>query len=268
MGSVYRGERLQLGRAVAIKVMHQELPDELASRQRFEREAKLMALLEHPNCVSVIDFGVHEDKPFLVMEFIRGTSLLDMLDKAGHLDPQTCADIIRQVLSGLAHAHGHGIVHRDIKPANIMISDKAGLGEQVRILDFGLARLTEGSTKLTTGIVVGTPNYMAPEQCKGGDIDARTDLYACGVMLFELLTGRKPFVADDPIQVVRKHLMEPPPTLASVVPSVDFGEFEAVVAKALAKSAADRFASAVDMAKAVEAAASKATKISTAALFA
>jgi serine/threonine protein kinase len=269
MGAVYRGERLKLGRAVAIKIMHHELPDELASRQRFEREAKLMALLEHPNCVSVIDFGIHDEKPFLVMDLVRGTSLLELLDKVGHLDIQRSADIIRQVLSGLAHAHELGIVHRDIKPANIMISEKAGFGQQVRILDFGLARLQEATgTKLTTGIVVGTPNYMAPEQCKGGDIDSRTDLYACGVMLFEMLTGRKPFVANDPIQVVRKHLTERPPTLASAEPNVDFGELEAVVARALAKSPADRFESAVDMAKAVDAAAKKATKMSAAALFA
>jgi serine/threonine-protein kinase len=268
MGSVYRGERLKLGRAVAIKVMHQELPDELASRERFEREAKLMALLEHPNCVSVIDYGIHEDKPFLVMDLVRGTSLLQLLDKGGRLDIARTADILKQVLSGLAHAHELGIVHRDIKPANIMISEKAGLGQQVRILDFGLARAIEGSTKLTTGIVVGTPNYMAPEQCKGSDVDARTDLYACGVMLFEMLTGRKPFIADDPIQVVRKHLMEKPPTLASVDPNSDFGEFEAVVARALAKSPSDRFASAVEMAQAIDAAAQKATKMSAAALFA
>jgi eukaryotic-like serine/threonine-protein kinase len=268
MGSVYRGERLKLGRAVAIKIMHHELPDELASRQRFEREAKLMALLEHPNCVSVIDFGVHDDKPFLVMDLVRGASLVDILDKERRIEVGRAADIIRQVLSGLAHAHELGIVHRDIKPANIMISEKAGLGQQVRILDFGLARLTEGSTKLTTGIVVGTPNYMAPEQCKGGDIDARTDLYACGVMFFEMLTGRKPFVADDPLQVVRKHLLEPPPTLASVDPGVEWGELEGVIARALSKAPGDRFESAVVMAKAVEAAASKTTKASAAALFA
>ena len=268
MGSVYRGERIKLGRAVAIKIMHQELPDELASRQRFEREAKLMALLEHPNCVSVIDFGLHEEKPFLVMDLVRGTSLLELLESTAKLDVPRASDIIRQVLSGLAHAHELGIVHRDIKPANIMISEKAGLGRQVRILDFGLARLLESNTKLTTGIVVGTPNYMAPEQCKGSDVDARTDLYACGVMLFEMLTGRKPFVADDPIQVVRKHLLEKPPTLASATDGEDFGELEAVIAKALAKAPGDRFASAVEMSKAVEDATSKLVKVSTAALYA
>src|SRR5690606_2678770 len=174
----------------------------------------------------------------------------------------------RQVLSGLAHAHELGIVHRDIKPANIMISEKAGLGQQVRILDFGLARPAESSTKLTTGIVVGTPNYMAPEQCKGSDIDARADLYTCGVMLFEMLTGRKPFIADDPIQVVRKHLLEPAPTLSSVEPRIDFGDLEGIVAKALAKAPGDRFASAVEMSQAIEAAAAKHSRTSAAALFA
>jgi tRNA A-37 threonylcarbamoyl transferase component Bud32 len=268
MGSVYRGERLQLGRAVAIKVMHEALPDELSSRQRFEREAKLMAMLEHPHCVSVIDFGVHDEKPYLVMEYVRGTSLQEVLEKEHRLDIPRAAKIVEQVLSGLGHAHELGIIHRDIKPANIMVTSQTGLGEQVRILDFGLARLAEGSTKLTTGIVVGTPNYMAPEQCKGGDIDARTDLYACGVMLFEMLTGRKPFLADDPLQVVRKHLLEPPPTMHAVEPRVDFGELEAVVAKALAKSPGERYESAVEMSKAVEVAAAKHVKTSAAALFA
>jgi serine/threonine-protein kinase len=257
MGSVYRGERLKLGRAVAIKIMHEALPDELASRQRFEREAKLMAMLEHPHCVSVIDFGVHDDKPFLVMELVRGTSLQELIDKEGHLAIARAAEIMRQVLSGLAHAHELGIIHRDIKPANIMVTSQTGLGEQVRILDFGLARLTEGSTKLTTGIVVGTPNYMAPEQCRGGDLDGRTDLYACGVMLFELLAGRKPFVADDPIAVVRKHIGEPPPRLADVAPGSDFGDFEAICARALAKASADRFATAQEMSAAIDAALKK-----------
>jgi serine/threonine-protein kinase len=257
MGSVYRGERLQLGRAVAIKIMHETLPDELASRQRFEREAKLMAMLEHPHCVSVIDFGVHDDKPFLVMDLVRGTSLAELVEKEGRLAVPRAAEILRQVLSGLAHAHELGIIHRDIKPANIMVTSQTGLGEQVRILDFGLARLTEGSTKLTTGIVVGTPNYMAPEQCRGGALDGRTDLYACGVVLFEMLTGRKPFVADDPISVVRKHIGEQPPRLAEVAPGLDAGDFEAICARALAKAPADRYATAQDMSAAIDAALKK-----------
>jgi len=252
MGAVYRGERLKLGRAVAIKIMHDALPDELASRGRFEREAKLMARLEHPHCVSVIDFGLHEGKPYLVMELVRGTSLLDVLAKSGRIEPARAAELVKQVLSGLAHAHELGIVHRDIKPANVMLTERTGLGEQIRILDFGLARPAIDSTKLTTGIVVGTPNYMAPEQIKGGAIDGRTDLYAVGVMLFELLTGTKPFLADDPLAVVRKHLHTPPPSLADIAPGVTFGELEDVVAKALAKQPQHRFASAAEMSAAIE----------------
>jgi len=252
MGAVYRGERLKLGRAVAIKIMHDALPDELASRGRFEREAKLMARLEHPHCVSVIDFGLHDGKPYLVMELVRGTSLLDVLAKSGRLEPQRAGELVKQVLSGLAHAHELGIVHRDIKPANIMLTERTGLGEQIRILDFGLARPAIDSTKLTTGIVVGTPNYMAPEQIKGGAIDGRTDLYAVGVMLFELLTGKKPFVADDPLAVVRKHLHAAPPTLAEAAPGLNLPELEDVVAKALAKQPQHRFASAAEMSAAID----------------
>ena len=258
MGAVYRGERVKLGRAVAIKILHDALPAELSSRERFEREAKLMARLEHPHCVSVIDFGLHEDKPYLVMELVRGTSLLELVTSSGPLDPARAAELMRQVLSGLAHAHELGIVHRDIKPANVMITEKTGLGEQVRILDFGLARPASDSAKLTAGIVVGTPNYMAPEQIKGGNIDARTDLYACGVMLFELITGQKPFRADDPIAVVRKHLHDPPPRLADTRPGVSLGELEQVVARALAKSPDDRYASAEEMSAALEHAAPRA----------
>ena len=254
MGCVYRAERLKLGRAVAIKLMHEELPDQLSSRERFEREAKLMALLEHPHCVSVIDFGVHDGKPFLVMDLVRGTSLLDVIARSGALDVPRAAELTRQILSGLAHAHELGIIHRDIKPANLMLTTTTGLGEQIRILDFGLARPTEPtSTKLTTGIAVGTPNYMAPEQCQGQQVDERTDLYAVGVVLFEMLTGKKPFLADDPVAVVRKHMKDPPPTLAAVAPG-DYGDFEAVVACALAKAPADRYASAHDMSAAIDAA--------------
>ncbi len=252
MGAVYRGERLKLGRAVAIKIMHDALPDELASRQRFEREAKLMALLEHPHCVSVMDFGLHEGKPYLVMELVRGTSLLEVLTRAGRIEPARAIEITRQILSGLAHAHELGIVHRDIKPANVMLTERTGLGEQVRILDFGLARPATDSTKLTTGIVVGTPNYMAPEQIKGGAIDGRTDLYAVGVMLFELLTGQKPFIADDPLAVVRKHLNMKPPTLADILPNVGFGALEEVVARALAKAPAHRYENAAEMSAALD----------------
>jgi serine/threonine-protein kinase len=251
MGTVYRGERLGLGRQVAIKVMQAVLPGELAARERFAREAELMAKLAHPHCVSVIDFGLHDDCPFLVMELVRGVSLHELIVAEHRLPPRRAAEIARQILAGLAHAHALGIVHRDIKPANIMVSPKEGLGDHVQILDFGLARLRESNTQLTAGIAVGTPSYMAPEQCRGAPADARVDLYACGVVMFEMLAGRKPFVAADPIEIVRQHLTAPPPRVADVLGEPC--ELDDVIARALAKSPDDRFASAIEMAAAIDA---------------
>ena len=142
MGVVYRAERLKLGRIVAIKVLHDSLPSELSSRKRFEIEAMAMAKLEHPHCAAVLDVGLHDGKPFVVMDFVSGEDLKSVIAK-GPMPVPRALEIMRQVLSGLAHAHELGIVHRDIKPANIILSQKAGLGDHVKILDFGLARLTE-----------------------------------------------------------------------------------------------------------------------------
>jgi serine/threonine-protein kinase len=253
MGVVCRGERVGLGREVAIKVMHEALPGELAARERFEREAQLMAKLAHPHCVSVIDFGVHDGRPYLVMELVRGHSLHDVIEAERRLSARRAGDIARQVLAGLAHAHELGIVHRDIKPANIMVAPKEALGDHVQILDFGLARMLEQSTQLTKGLAVGTPSYMAPEQCRGAPADARIDLYASGIVLFEMITGKKPFAAVDPMAVVKMQLDQPPPRLADALPG-DHGELETVIARALAKSPDQRYQSAVEMAQAIEAA--------------
>ena len=255
MGVVYRGNRLKLDRAVAIKVMHGSLPSAMEGRKRFEREAKLMARLEHPHCVSIIDYGLHATKPYVVMELVRGRSLHELIVEQRRFEIPRAVEILRQALSGLAHAHEQGIIHRDIKPANIMVTPKAPLGLHVRILDFGLARMLESSTSVSNGVAVGTPSYMAPEQARGGQLDARVDVYACGVVLFELLTGRKPFIAGDPIAIVKKQIEEMPPRLADVVPG-DYGALEAVVARALAKAPADRYPSAVAMAEALDAAVS------------
>ena len=253
MGVVYRAERLKLGRVVAIKVLHDELPNELSSRKRFEIEAMAMAKLEHPHCASVLDVGIHEDRPFVVMDFVSGSDLKGLI-KGGPVPVLRAVEIVRQVLSGLAHAHEHGIIHRDIKPANIVLSQKAGLGDHVKILDFGLARLNETSS-ITAGIVVGTPSYMAPEQIRGIAIDHRTDLYSCGVLLFELLTGKKPFHSpkDDPVEVCSMHLNQPPPRLADIQPGIEFGDLETIVARALSKLADTRYASAVEFAAAIDA---------------
>jgi eukaryotic-like serine/threonine-protein kinase len=245
MGSVYRGERVGLGREVAIKLMHATLPGELSARERFEREAQLMAKLAHPHCVSVID------KPYLVMELAHGDSLHQLLVRENRLSMRRAADIARQALAGIAHAHALDIIHRDIKPANIMVSPKEGLGDHVQILDFGLARLHDSGSLLTVGFTVGTPSYMAPEQCRGAKLDGRVDLYACGVVLFEMITGRTPFVASDPLAIVTKHLTEPPPRLCDVTHE-DHGSLEDVVARALAKNPDERYASAVEMAAAID----------------
>lgn len=255
MGIVYRAERVRLGRVVAVKVLHESLPNELSSRKRFEIEAMAMAKLEHPHCAAVVDVGLHDDRPFVVMDFVSGQNLKEVITAEAPIPIARAVELLRQILSGLAHAHEHGIIHRDIKPANIVLSQKAGLGDHVKILDFGLARLGHDSS-LTTGIVVGTPSYMAPEQIRGVPIDGRVDIYACGIVLFELLTGTKPFVslADDPIEVCTMHLKAPPPRLADKLPGVDFGPLEAIVARALAKAADERFANAVEFAAAIEAA--------------
>jgi serine/threonine protein kinase len=254
MGVVYRAERVKLGRIVAIKVLHDVLPNELSSRKRFEIEAMAMAKLEHPHCASVLDVGVHGDRPYVVMDFVSGQNLKDLIAQGPQPIPRA-TEIVRQVLSGLAHAHELGIIHRDIKPANLVLSQKAGLGDHVKILDFGLARLHDTGQNLTTGLVVGTPAYMAPEQIRGLKLDHRVDLYACGVLLFELLTGHKPFHSekDDPIEVCKMHLSDPIPRLDAMRPGSEFGELEAVVAKALAKQRDDRYASAQDYAAAIDA---------------
>ena len=255
MGVVYRGRRLQLDRPVAIKVMNATLPSAMEGRKRFEREAKLMAKLEHPHCVSIIDYGLHKQKPYVVMELVRGRSLFELLDEQKRFDVPRAVEIMRQVLSGLAHAHEQGIIHRDIKPANIMVTPKAPLGLHVRILDFGLARMLEASTSMSNGVAVGTPSYMAPEQCRGDELDPRVDVYACGIVLFEMLTGKKPFIAGDPISIVKLHIEQPPPRLADIVPG-NYGALEDIIARALEKDPADRYPSAVAMAEALDAAVS------------
>ena len=253
MGVVYRGVRTNLDRQVAIKVMHVALPDAMKVRERFEREAHVMARLDHPHCVSIIDFGFHRDKPFVVMELVRGQSLHEMLVEQKRLEIPRAVEVMRQILSGLAHAHEQGIIHRDIKPGNIMVTPKAPLGLHVRLLDFGLARMMGNSTSISNGVAVGTPSYMAPEQCRGETLDVTCDIYACGVVLFEMLTGKKPLTAADPIETVKKQMHEQPPRLADVAPG-DYGALEAVVARALKKLPAERFPSAVAMSEAIDAA--------------
>ena len=252
MGVVYRGERVQLGRPVAVKFLHPWIAAQQAFLSRFENEAKAMSRLLHPHCVSVIDFGV-EGSPFLVMDFVTGRTLRDLMLE-GRLPVGRALRIVHQLLAGLAHAHAQGIVHRDLKPENLILSDEEGLEEHLRILDFGLAKLRDGPA-MTAGLAVGTPSYMSPEQSGAeGAIDARTDLYAVGIVLFELLAGRKPFRSENVGELILMQRESPPPLLRQAAPGAGISaELEALVAKAMAKSPAERFQSAGELAAALDA---------------
>ncbi len=252
MGVVYRGQRLQLDRPVAIKFLHSPYAGSPKFVARFDREARAMSRLSHPCCVSVIDFGV-QDAPYIVMDFAPGDTLRTILDEQ-RLTATRSVQITRQILTGLAHAHEQGIVHRDIKPGNIMLGEATGMGDHVRIFDFGLAKLHDPSglgDPSTTG-VIGTPSYMAPEQTRGDKLDLRVDLYATGVVLFELLTGEKPFDAPDTLAVLRMHREKHAPRVSDRGSKVSH-ELEAVVAKALQKEPDDRYQTAAEFLAALDA---------------
>jgi hypothetical protein len=251
MGVVYRGERVSLGRAVAVKFLHPWIASQQAFRTRFETEARAMSRLSHPNCASVIDFGVEGASPYVVMDFVSGVTLRQLLGQ-GRLAPARAVAIGRQLLAGVAHAHAQNIVHRDLKPENLILGDTAGLADHVRILDFGLAKLRDGPA-LTSGLALGTPSYMSPEQTGSpGEIDGRTDIYAVGVLMFEMLAGRKPFVAEKVAEILVMHRDVPPPKLRQMVPEAGISEaLEAVVGRALAKSPEARFQTAVEFAEAL-----------------
>jgi eukaryotic-like serine/threonine-protein kinase len=256
MGIVYKAERVPVGKLVAIKFLHAPFANDAEFLGRFERETRVMSKLAHPNCVSVVDFGVWDGSPYLVMEYVSGTTLRALIDH-GALPPKRALALVRQITAGLAHAHAQGIVHRDVKPANIMISEEIGTGDHVRILDFGLARLrgAVGRDATQTNVVVGTPNYMAPEQTVGGGlIDARTDIYAVGVVLFELICGDRPFQADDTLALLGMHRAAPIPRLTDHVASdVQLPPgLQEIVDKAMAKSPGDRFQSAIELAEAID----------------
>ena len=248
VGVVYRGRQTHLGRFVAIKVLHQDAAGIPEWRRRFEREAKALSALAHPNVVPVTDFGIDGGVPFLVMELLQGKTLADLI-KEGPLPLGRTLDIVRQTLRGLAFAHGKGIVHRDLKPANVFLQELPDQADHVRLLDFGMAKFLEGSGSRTVpenltraGIVFGTPAYMSPEQVKAGAVDARSDVYAAGILLFELLAGRRPFLADSYEGYLGAHLTQPVPSLAKLRPKIPAARlFQTLIERAMAKKPADRF---------------------------
>ena len=257
-GVVYRGRQTHLGRFVAIKVLHQDTASSTEWRRRFQREAIALSVLAHPNVVPVTDFGVDHGVPFLVMELLEGQTL-GALIKEGPLPLWRALEIARQTLRVLAFSHIKGVVHCDLKPTNVFLQALPDQADHVRLLDFGMAKFVEGSSsrapaELTrAGVMIGTPAYMSPEQVKGAPTDARTDVYAAGLLLFELLAGRRPFVADSPEGYLAAHLTAPVPSLAQLRPGLARASlFQAVVEQAMAKKPAERFKDAYAMLVALE----------------
>ncbi|HEX2170903.1 MAG TPA: Stk1 family PASTA domain-containing Ser/Thr kinase, partial [Dehalococcoidia bacterium] len=245
MAEVYRARDELLGREVAIKVLSERFSQDNSFVERFRREAQAAANLSHPNIVSLYDYGADDGTYFIVMEFIEGKSLADIIAAEGALMPERAADIAAEVAAALQRAHAAGLVHRDIKPGNIMITS-AG---QTKVTDFGIARAVtrDGEATMTqTGMVIGTAAYLSPEQAQGNPVDARSDVYALGCVLFEMLTGRTPFAGDTPLSIAYKHVREnvaPPSETNPDVPR----ELDAIVLKAMAKNPDNRYASATEM---------------------
>lgn len=245
MGVVYRASESRPVRTVALKVVAPELAGDAGFRERFLHEAQIASSIEHPHVVPVLRVGEEEGRLFIAMRLIRGQDLAAMIRAAGRLEPLVAARLIDQVADALDVAHGQGVVHRDVKPANVLV-ERHRRGEHAYLTDFGLTKSFGSSAGMTsTGAVVGSTDYMAPEQWKGLRVDARTDVYSLGCVLFEALTGRVPFERDGPHARMYAHLSEPPPTVSSVVP--ECFRFDDLVCRAMAKEPAERYASAGDL---------------------
>lgn len=243
MGVVYKAHEQSLQRVVALKVLPPHLAADPNFVKRFEREARAVASLTHPNIVTIFAVGSHDDYHFMAMEYVKGNTIDQIVREKGRYGIREAVEIVQQAADALAEAHRNDVIHRDIKPHNIMI-DQAG---RVKVMDFGLAKLMSGRTEITaTGTYMGTPSYMSPEQCQGHELDPRTDIYSLGIMLYEMLAGTPPFKADTPLAVMRKILDDPMPSLTAAAPAAPY-EVECILSKMTAKDANARYASADDL---------------------
>jgi serine/threonine-protein kinase len=260
MADVYIGTHTTLQRAVAIKFLKGDLQEEPELRERFEREAQVIAMLKHPNIVQVYDFDTYENQPYIVMEYIPGTSLSaflrDLHKNNARLDITQINTILGKLANALKYAHDNDVIHRDIKPANILLTSRTNpaspgkpLPEDTEpiITDFGLVRFTHANTQTSIGMISGTPAYMSPEQARGERVDARTDVYSLGVTVYEMLAGRVPFDTDSTMSLLHKQIYDPPPPIEGISP-----ELQEVMDRALAKDPDERFTTPVEFAEAFQ----------------
>ncbi|MBA2662931.1 MAG: serine/threonine protein kinase [Bradymonadaceae bacterium] len=254
-GTVYRGRQLNIDRDVAIKVLPPKFLTSAEVVERFRREAQLASRLRHPNTITIHDYGRHEDFLFIVMEYLQGEDLADLLRREKKLSVDRIFRIARQALKSLSEAHDNGIVHRDLKPENVFLSVVGGETDFVKVLDFGIAKFASmpdagdsgapPARQLTMlGSTVGTPAYMSPEQAAGEEVDMLTDIYALGVIMYEMASGRPPYFGSNPVKIMRSHLFDPIPAFDDA--GLKGSLLERIVLKALQKEKPDRFQSAAE----------------------
>ena len=241
MAEVYKAVDEVLGRTVAVKVLHPRYASDPSYAARFRQEAQAAANISSPNIVNMYDWGQDGDTYYIVMEYVRGRDLKDIIVDNGPLESRKVADIGAQVASALSAAHGYDVIHRDIKPQNIMVQPDGS----VKVMDFGIAR-AGGTTMTQTGSVLGTAHYVSPEQAQGGPLTSASDLYSLGVVLYEAATGRPPFDAETPVAVALKQVNDTPAPPRAVNPAVS-PDLEKIILKAMAKRPADRYATAAEM---------------------
>jgi serine/threonine protein kinase len=248
MGSVYKVEDKTLGKIFAVKVLSPKLTEDQAAFRRFSQEAKASGELNHPNINNVYEQGTTDSgAPFLVMDYLEGETLCDILKKEGRLQYERAIDIFEQICQALEQAHNKGVIHRDVKPSNIIIVPSEGGGELVKVVDFGIAKVLPATDNKTaqltqTGEIFGSPLYMSPEQCNGENLDARSDIYSLGCTMFETLTGRAPFAATNPFKVMMNQVQMPPPAMRSAAPKLEVpSALEAIIMTCLEKKPADRY---------------------------
>ncbi len=245
VGEVFRATDLALGRTVAIKALRPELSAREQLLKRFRAEAKTLARLTHPNIAMLYAF-IEEDGLFMVMEYVKGRTLSSVIRTAGKMQPESALALFSQALDGLGYAHDLGVIHRDVKGSNLMVD----AGFRIKIMDFGIARVVGSAHMTRVGNLVGTPEYMAPEQIRGGDATTRSDIYSTGILLYHMLCGRVPFRAQGDFETMRSQVDDPPPRLREFTPELPVA-IEEVVLRALAKNPDDRFESTQDFAAAL-----------------